>query len=129
MVGLAGEIVSAGAAPIASTTFVVYAVPDKAVAVILQELPCAAEAVKRPDELMMPQDTDHETGELAVNCCVCPCGVLALAGVIAMGDTTVAVVAALWPLPSDAVAVTVHDDGLKGAMKRPAEEIVPHDVV
>ena len=85
IVGLNGAMVSVGAAPTVSTTFAVYAVPVEAVAVILQALPCAAEAVNSPLESMLPQDAAHVTGELAVNCCVCPWGVLALEGLITIG--------------------------------------------
>jgi TRAP-type C4-dicarboxylate transport system permease small subunit len=50
------------------------------------------------------------TGMLAVNCCVWFCGVLAYCGVMVIGDTMLTTLFAL-PLPSVAVAVTVHGPG------------------
>jgi hypothetical protein len=48
---------------------------------------------------MVPQDEAQVTAVLAVNCCVVPSPVVALAGVIAMGEATVAVVDAGAPPP------------------------------
>jgi hypothetical protein len=129
MVGLRGEMVSVGAAPTVSSAFAVYGVPEEAVAVILQALPCVADAVNSPVALMLPHDAAHVTGEFAVNCCVCPVGVLTLAGVIVIGEFTVATVEAVWPLPSVAVALMVHDDGARGAVNKPADEIEPQVAV
>jgi hypothetical protein len=53
--------------------------------------------------LIEPQDALHVTGMLAVNCCVCPCTVLAVAGVMVMGEVTFTPVEAL-PLPLVEVA-------------------------
>jgi hypothetical protein len=129
IVGLNGAIVSVGAAPTVSTTLAVYAVPVEAVAVILQALPCVADAVNNPLAVMLPQDAAQITEEFAVNCCVCPAGVLALEGVITIGELTVATVEAVWPLPSVAVALTVHDEGARGAVNKPVDEMVPQDAV
>jgi hypothetical protein len=115
-VGLVGEMVKAGAGPTVSTAFAVYAVPVAAVAVILQTLPWAGEAVKRPLAVMLPQEAAQVTFELAVNCCVCPWPVVALAGEITMGDVTFALAVAVWPLPSLAVPVIVQDPGTSGAV-------------
>jgi len=95
MVGLNGAIVSVGAAPTVSTTLDVYAVPLDAVAVILQALPCVVGAVNSPVPEMLPHEAAQVTAVLAVNCCVCPAGVLALAGEITMGDVTFATVEAV----------------------------------
>lgn len=95
MVGFNGAMVSVDAAPTVSNALAVYAVPVEALAVILQALPCVADAVNRPFAEMLPHDAAHVTGEFAVNCCVCPCGVLALEGVITMGEVTFATVEAV----------------------------------
>ena len=129
MVGLRGEMVSVGAAPTVSSAAAVYGVPVEAVAVILQVLPCVADAVNNPVALMLPHDAAQVTGEFAVNCCVCPEGVLALEGVITIGELTVATVEAVWPLPSVALALMVHDDGARGAVNKPADEIEPQVAV
>lgn len=123
--GLSGEIVKAVGAPTVSMALAVYAVPPVPVAVTVHALPCVAEAVKRPAALMVPHDADHATDMFAVNCCVWPSGVVALAGEIAIGDVTVALVDAVWPLPSVAFAVMVHDVGNSGAVKTPAADIDP----
>jgi len=104
-------------------------VPDAAVAVILQALPWAADAVNRPEVVMAPQEADHLTAEFAVNCWVRPWPVVALEGVMTMGDLIVAVVATVRPVPSLAFAVTVQDDWVRGALKRPAAVMAPHDAV
>ncbi len=98
-VGADGVITTAGAVPMVSTALVVYALPEDAVAVIVQALPAAAVAVNRPPEVILPHDAAHLTAELAVNCCVCPCKVAALAGVIVIGELIVAVVDAEAPPP------------------------------
>jgi hypothetical protein len=77
---------------------------------------------------MVPQPAVQVTGALALNCCVCPCGVVAETGVITIGETTLTLAVAL-PLPSVAVAVIVHTLGYRGAVKSPADEIDPHVVV
>src|SRR3954453_1288595 len=95
MVGLNGAMVSPAAAPTVSTALAVYGVPVDAVAVILQELPCGVGAVNNPTAEMLPHDAAHVTGEFAWNCWVCPAGVLALAGVITIGELTFATVEAV----------------------------------
>jgi len=96
---------------------------------MVHALPGVAEALNNPVALMLPHEVDHVTGWFAENCCVCPCAVTALTGVIAMGDVTVAVVDALDPLPLVAVAVITHEPGERGAVNRPADEIVPQEAV
>ncbi len=59
---------------------------------------------------MEPHLATQVTGTLAVNCWVWPWGVLALAGVITMGETSWTVVEVL-PLPLFAFAVTVQVPG------------------
>ena len=86
---------------------------------MVQMLPCGTDAVNRPFASMLPQDAVQITGTLAVNCCVCPCAVVALEGVMTTGEVMVAVVAAILPLPSAAVAVMVQEPGAKGAVYRP----------
>lgn len=76
---------------------------------------------------MEPQPAVHVTGALALNCCVCPCGVVAETGVITIGETTVTLAVPL-PLPFVAVAVIVQTLGYSGALKSPVDEIVPHVV-
>jgi hypothetical protein len=61
----------------------------------------------------------------AVNCCVRLCTVFALAGEITNGEVMVAVVDAVWPLPSVAVAVIVQEPGASGAVNDPVLEMVP----
>ena len=94
-VGLSGDSVNAGAAPIVSAAVAVYAVPLAAVAVMVHTLPCVAEAVNKPFASMLPHEAAQVTEALAVNCSVWPWPVVALAGVIVNGDGMVAVVEAL----------------------------------
>lgn len=63
-------------------------------------------AVKRPVALIVPHFAVHVTGMLAVNGCVFPCGVLADAGVITIGEITFTIALAA-PVPFVAVAVTL----------------------
>jgi hypothetical protein len=81
---------------------------------MVQELPDLTEAVNKPDVLTLPHDADQVTAALALNCCVIPAGVAALAGVITNGVVTVAVVEARMPLA--AFAVTVHGPVFSGAV-------------
>ena len=78
-----------------------------AIASIVQLVPTVALALYRPVVEMEPHLALHVTGMLAVNCCVFPCGVLADAGVIVIGDVTVTLAVTL-PVPLVALAVTVH---------------------
>lgn len=67
---------------------------------------------------------------MAVNCCVCPCAVVAAAGVMASAAEIVATVDVTWPLPSVAVAVMEHEAGLDGVWYRPVvAPMVPQDAV
>jgi hypothetical protein len=67
---------------------------------------------------------------LAVNCCVDPWAVVTVAGVIVNDEVTVTTVDVTRPLPSVAVAVTVHDPGVAGSVYKPvAEPIEPQVAV
>jgi hypothetical protein len=76
---------------------------------------------------MLPHEAAQFTAALALNCCVVPAGVAALAGVIARGVVTVTVVDARSPLA--ALAVTVHASAFNGAVYNPAVLMLPHDAV
>lgn len=91
----------------------------------MQTAPGEADAVKRPLAVMLPQEAVQVAPILAVNCCVRPCCVFALAGEITSGEVMVAVVDALLPLPSVAVAVIVQELGVSGAVNDPVLEMVP----
>jgi len=90
-----GEIVSAAAAPMVSDAIAVYAVPLAAVAVMVHTLPWVAGAVNNPAAVMLPHEATQLTAVLAVNCCVWPWGVVAVAGLIVNGDLMVAAVDAV----------------------------------
>ena len=90
-----------------SNPYTVYFTVPVAIPSMVQLVPTVPLAVYRPVELMVPHFAVQVTGMLAVNCCVCPCGVFADGGVIVMGEVTVTLDVAL-PLPLVAVAVTVH---------------------
>lgn len=90
--GLSGDRVNAGGAPMTSCAVAVYAVPLAAVAVMVQVLPCDADAVNIPFALMTPHEAFHVTDALAVNCCVCPWPVVAVMGEMTRGEGIVAVV-------------------------------------
>jgi hypothetical protein len=122
--GLMVNVVVPGAA-IVSNPYAVYFTVPVAIASMVQLVPTVPLAVNRPVELMVPHLAVHDTGMLAVNCWVCPCGVLADGGVMMIAETTVTF-AVLLPLPFVAVAVTVQVVlGYSGAVKRPAEETDP----
>jgi hypothetical protein len=78
---------------------------------MVHRVPTAEVAVNSPPDVMVPQPALQFTGILAVNCWVCPCGVLTLTGDRMMGDTILAVVDPVAPLPPVAVAVMVHGPG------------------
>ena len=109
-------MVKATGAPTVSAAVAVYAVPLAAVAVMVQVLPCDADAVNIPFASMTPHEAFHVTDALAVNCCVCPWPVVAVMGEMTMGEDIFAVVDATCPLPSVAVAVMVHEPGDNGAV-------------
>jgi hypothetical protein len=92
---------------------------------MVQLVPTGDEAVNSPLDVMLPHDAAQVEARFAVNCCVAPCGVDAVAGVTVSGSVTVAVVDAVWPLPSVAVAVMVQEPGAIGAVKRPALLMLP----
>jgi hypothetical protein len=77
----------------------VKAGPLDAVAVILHMLFCGAEAVNKPDASMLPQEAAQVTLPFALNCCVCPCPVAALGGVIVSGEVTVALAVEVLGVP------------------------------
>jgi hypothetical protein len=66
--------------------------------------------------LIVPQVVDHVAGVFAVNCCVPNANTLGLAGLIAIPALTVTPVEAVLPPPSVAVAFTVHDSAVDGAV-------------
>src|ERR1700692_2767189 len=101
--------------PIVSDAKAVYAGVPVAIASMVHFDPALALAVNNPAVLIDPHDALHVTAAFAVNCCVCPCAVAAVAGVIVMGEVTAAVVLAL-PAPVVDVAVTVHEPGASGAV-------------
>jgi len=105
-VGLRGVMVSeVDGAAIESNPYAVYFVVPLAMASMVQFVPTVPLAVNRPVALIVPHFAVQVTGMLAVNCCVCPCGVLADTGVITMADTTVMPALALL---LEFVAVTLH---------------------
>src|SRR3954464_6653404 len=75
---------------------------------------------------MVPQLADHVTDWLAVNVWVFRACRFTAAGVTMIGEVaTVATVLAVRPLPSVAVAVTVQELAVAGAVKRPPLVINP----
>ena len=78
------------------------------------QMPVGPEAVKSPEPEIEPQEDAQLTGIFAVNCCVEFCGVLAVCGVMAMGEVTVTDAEAAVP-PAVGVAVTVHAAATSGA--------------
>jgi hypothetical protein len=75
---------------------------------------------------MLPHEAAQMTAAFALNGCVRPEAVAALAGVITIGDVTVATVEASVPLLD--LAVMVQDVAIKGAVKSPVAEMVPQEV-
>ena len=55
--------------------------------------------------------------------------VVALEGVIVIGDEMFASVEAVWPLPSLAFPVMVHEVCFNGAVNRPEEVMLPQEAV
>ena len=94
-----GETVMGTAAATVSFAVLVYAGLPVAIAVMVQIVPWSTDALKRPVVLMLPQEAVQTTDMLAVNCCVCPEGVEALAGEIVRGEVTVTVELPLEPVP------------------------------
>lgn len=79
--------------------------------------PAALGAVNNPVlALIVPQLVDHVTGLFAVNCCVFSANRLGFAGLIASDPVTVTLVDAVSPLPLVAVAFTMHDSSVIGAV-------------
>jgi hypothetical protein len=75
---------------------------------------------------MLPQLDAQLTALFAVNCRVCPGGVVAIEGDIDRGEVMLALAVAICPLPS--VAVTEQEVAMKGAVKRPVLETLPQEV-
>ncbi len=94
----------------------------------VQRVPAGDVAVKSPAALIVPHFAIHLTGKLALNCCVSPCGVFAVAGVITMGDTNWTLAVENAAEPSVAVAVTLQVPGWRGATNNPPAEIDPQVV-
>jgi hypothetical protein len=111
---------------------VAVAVSDEllaAVAVMVQVLEVVG-AVKRPLVLIVPQEADQVTAWLAENCFVAMACSAIVDGVMlsCAGSVIVAVVEAVWPLPSVAVAVMVQEPVVAGAVNRPVlPPIDPHE--
>jgi len=125
MTGLCGEMDSTVVGgPILSYPYTVYFGLVVAMPWMVQYVPTVALAVKSPPEVIEPHAAVQVTGALAVNCWVCPCGVVAAAGVITMGETTFTLAVEL-PEPSVATAVIVHCLGYNGALNSPVDEIDP----
>jgi hypothetical protein len=94
---------------------------------MLQTVPWAAGEVNSPVVAFIPEHEDvHVAGMFAVNCCVCPLTVVALAGVMVSGEVTVTTAEAL-PVPETCFAVTVQDVLIKGEVNKPADVIVPQE--
>jgi hypothetical protein len=106
-------------ATMVSLAIAVYAVPLAAVAWIEQTAPGVPDAVNIPELKIAPHEADHVAGALAVNCWVEFWLVVALAGVIVMGELTVTAAEAALP-PAVGVAVTVQDSAASGAVYNPA---------
>src|SRR6185369_2389470 len=95
-------------------TFAVEDGPLVDVALTVQ-LPAVAGALYRPvPESMLPQVADQIAGRLAVNCCLPRAKRLGSPGLITIAGVMVAVVEAVWPVPSVAVAITVQEPGDAG---------------
>jgi hypothetical protein len=93
---------------------------------MVQTVPCAAEAVNSPEvALMPPQEDDQVAAIFALNCCVCPPGVMVLEGVMVSGEVTVATVDA--SVPPEDVAVTVQDAKNRGAVNSPVALMLPQE--
>ena len=104
----------------------VKGVPPEAVAVSVHVAGDAG-AVNKPESETEPQVDAHETDWLALNNCVFRACRLAFAGVMVIGDDTAAEVLAVFPLPSIAVAVMVHEPSTSGAVKAPELVMEPHE--
>ena len=105
--------------PIVSDAVAEYGVPLAAVAVIEQTAPGVPDAVNNPALDIEPHDAAQVTGAFAVNCWVEYWLVVALAGVIVMGELIVTTAEAALP-PAVGVAVTVHVPAISGAVYNPA---------
>lgn len=137
MFAVVGEIVTAvtvGALTVteAEADFVLSA---RLVAVTVT-LPADAGAVRRPPAEIAPAEVDHvmpllETVPVtvAVNCCVPPVAMLAVAGEMVTefttGEATVTTAFAVFVGSARLVTVIVAVPGVEAAVKRPAEVIVP----
>src|SRR5579863_2363993 len=76
---------------------------------------------------MLPHEAAQLTVAFALNCCVRPALVAALAGVITRGEVTVTAVDAILPVAD--LAVTVQEVTINGAVNRPLEFMVPQEEV
>jgi hypothetical protein len=128
-VGFRGEIANPVDPATLSLPYTVNFGETVAVPTMVQDVPTVAVAVKRPLAVIVPHFAVQATGAEVVNCCVCPSTVVADTGVITIGETIVRLAVAV-PLPSAAVAFIVQVVlGYSGALKSPAELIVPQVVV
>ena len=98
---------------------------------VMVHVPVVAGAVKSPLLLMEPQEADQVTLLLAVNCKVPSACTGPLDGVMDNEPVlvTVTIVDAVCPLPPVAVAFTVQDPVVAGALNRPVLSIVPQVAV
>jgi hypothetical protein len=95
-----------------------------------------AGAVNSPDDVMVPAEAAHVTEVCpeAVNCCVAPRATDVVDGETVIGPPSgcvrVTVAEPDWLFVPEAVIVTVLDDGIvAGAVKSPADVIVPAEAV
>jgi hypothetical protein len=96
---------------------------------MVHALPAVADAVNSPEALILPHEADQVTGLLAENCWVCPWAVTAVPGEMVMGEVMLAAVDPFAPLPLLAVAVITQEPAARGAVKSPADEMVPQEAV
>ena len=78
------------------------------------QVPVGPVAVKSPEPEIDPHEVVHFTATFAVNCCVEFWGVLAVFGVMVIGEVTVTDAVAAVP-PAVGVAVTVQVPATSGA--------------
>ena len=96
---------------------------------VIVQVPGVAGALKRPPVEIDPHEALQVTAWLAekvseLSACKPP-----EEGEMVMGECTVTAVVADLPVPSVALAVTVHEPGDRGAVNTPAEEMDPQEAV
>jgi hypothetical protein len=129
MLGWDGVTANAAEGPIVVATLAEYAGVPFDVAEIEQTVPCAPDAVNRPDDVFIPpQDDDQMDGMFAENCSVWPVGVVAFAGMMVNGEVMVTEAATGFP-PYEGVPVTEQTDGVRGAVYKPVLALIEPHVV